>query len=165
MDARSPRPVGNRPAGRLDMDDEAGQLFITTLGEMNFIPNPLGGVFTGEMRLLIIRRAEEHPRRRDAVRFCPPAELLGGGVVLLHPDALERADRGHLAQPARCIGRIDRRQYCGPILAPSWPHLGPWCGRKWPGPLCSRATARQRPTGHSDLPTLADSGPAATRGR
>src|SRR5215472_16159906 len=140
------------------MDDEAGQLFLTTLGEMDFIPNPLGGVFTGKMRLLIIRRAEEHPRRRDAVGFCPPAELLGGGVVLLHPDALEHADRGHLAQPARRIGRIDRRQYCGP-------HLGPWYGRRSPGPLYSRESARQRLAGHSDRPTAADSGPAATRGR
>ena len=54
MDDRSHRPVGNRPGGGLDMGDEARQLFITTLGEMDFIPNPLGGVGPNPFRLTVM---------------------------------------------------------------------------------------------------------------
>src|SRR5262249_38508219 len=110
MDGRGRGSVGNRTSGRCDVGNKAGELFVTTFGDMDLISDPLVGVFATEMRFPIIRRAEEHPRWRDAVFFRTPTEPCRSGVVLLPPDALQCVARGHPAQPHGCLGRVDGHQ-------------------------------------------------------
>ncbi len=85
------RAVGRRPGRRLDVGDQLREFAVARLGDMDLVPDPLGGALLGVVGVRVMRGADEDGTGRDVLRAAP-AERPIDALILLDPDLAQRLD-------------------------------------------------------------------------
>src|SRR5262249_20268856 len=110
MDQRRHVAIRDRPRRRLHLRDEVWCVVLAGLGQVDFVADPSRRVLLGVACLDVLRATDEVACGWNALGLGPPTDLSTREVNLLYPDAPERFDRWHVAQPSGGLGSKERLQ-------------------------------------------------------